>query len=189
MSMSVTLYRLTVAQLADVRADPHTPLLDPTLGDPAFLAFLAETGAADTAAELQAATQRTPALPSLAVDKAWHGLHYLLTGGAQGGEAPLAWATTGVPDQAAGPDHGYGPAHYLTPEQVAEVATALGGVTRADLEARFDPAAMSRAHVYPDIWEAEGQTALAWLCEAFYPLRGFYRDASADGAAVAVVMA
>ena len=45
------------------------------------------------------------------VDKAWHGIHYLLTGQSQGGPEPLALAVLG--GEEFGPEVGYGSARFL----------------------------------------------------------------------------
>ncbi len=47
------------------------------------------------------------------LDKAWHGVHYLLTGQADGGELPHSLAVTG--GEEFGPEVGYGPARFLIP--------------------------------------------------------------------------
>jgi hypothetical protein len=71
------------------------------------------------------------------VDKAWHGIHYLLTGQAEGGPEPLALAIFG--GEEFGPEVGYGPARFLSPAQVMAVDAALSALTLEDLEQRFVP--------------------------------------------------
>src|SRR5258708_20564425 len=61
--------------------------------------------------------------PGLSLEKSWHGIHYLLTGVAEGGRPPLSWTVLGdkeIPDT--GKLMGYGPAHILTPPQVNSVS-------------------------------------------------------------------
>jgi hypothetical protein len=117
------------------------------------------------------------------VDKAWHGIHYLLTGKADGGQPPLGLAVFG--GEEFGPEVGYGPARFLTPSQVAAVSTALSGLSVADLEERFDPEDMEAKDIYPDaIWMREGREAFDYLVEYYQPLVVFYRDAAARGDAV-----
>lgn len=125
-----------------------------------------------------------PQEPGMAidVDKAWHGLHYVVTGTAQGGHAPLSMAVLGGTE--IGGDVGYGPAKYLTPEEVKEVAKALAGLDEAALRAKFNPKAMADAKVYPeDLWEGEDD-AFEYLLENFAMLSIFFQDASARGNAV-----
>jgi hypothetical protein len=117
----------------------------------------------------------------ISLDKGWHGVHYLLCGAAEPNSTVLGQAVMGGTD--IGEDFGgYGEARYFTPDQVTQTARELG---RADLEtemkARFDPARMSSAEIYPGGW---GATRADWLFEEFRKLRDFYADASANGFAV-----
>src|SRR5262245_1240188 len=64
---------------------------------------------------------------SLDVDKSWHGIHYVLTGEADGGKEPWSLAVLG--GEEIGDDLGYGPARFLTPTQVAAVSQALSSLS------------------------------------------------------------
>jgi hypothetical protein len=117
------------------------------------------------------------------LDKAWHGLHYLLTGEADGGKLPLSLAVIG--GEEFGPEVGYGPARFLSAIQVAQVAKALESITVESLSAKFDPQDMERKQIYPDvIWGRDGAEALDYLLENYEQLEVFYRDAAARGDAV-----
>jgi Domain of unknown function (DUF1877) len=114
------------------------------------------------------------------VDKAWHGLHYLLTGCADGGPEPLAWAVLGGAE--IGDDMGYGPARFLLPPQVRAVAEALSVVNESTLRSRYAPQAMEAADIYPSvIWVRDGEESFDYLLENFNILQTFYRDAAASG--------
>ena len=121
---------------------------------------------------------------SISLDKAWHGLHYLLCGMLGPTPDPLGQAVCG--GEELGGDHGYGPARCFTPPQVAEIARALKA---KDLETvlatRFDTADMTQMHVYPGTWEDDDRD---WLIEAFRKLRAFYKDAGAANRAVVTVI-
>ncbi len=112
---------------------------------------------------------------ALSLDKAWHGVHYLLCGEADADSTILSQAVLGGTEF--GDDLGYGPARYFAQAKVSLTAHEL---TRDDLEvqmkARFDPAQMSRAGIYPRLWAA---TDADWLMEEFRRLRTFYADAGA----------
>ena len=115
---------------------------------------------------------------SVDVDKAWHGIHYLLTGEADGGSPPLAWAVLGGTE--VGEDQGYGSPRMLTPEQVRAIADALP--TEDAFKAAFAPADMEAAQVYPEvIWTRDGDEALDYLVENYRPMVEFYRAAAARG--------
>lgn len=117
------------------------------------------------------------------LDKAWHGVHYLLTGLADGGPAPQSLAVFG--GEEFGPEVGYGPARFLTVQQVAIVAQALSKVTQEDLASRFDPKDMEAKGIYPEvIWVRDGNDALDYVLESYEQLEVFYRDAASRGEAV-----
>jgi hypothetical protein len=120
---------------------------------------------------------------SIDIDKSWHGLHYLLTGQAEGGPEPFSLAVQG--GQEFGPEVGYGPARYLTPEQVQHVAAALGRTSAQSLVDRFDPQDMEAKAIYPEvIWVRDNEDALDYVLDGYQQLQVFYRDAAARGDAV-----
>jgi hypothetical protein len=106
------------------------------------------------------------------LDKAWHGLHYLLTGTAWEGDPPLNFLVTGgheVGDE----EVGIGPARTFTPGETREIAAALAAVSDQELRARFAPAEMMRLEIYPEIWDrdpAEDDT-LGYLMDCLQQLR------------------
>jgi Domain of unknown function (DUF1877) len=123
-------------------------------------------------AQREAARRRAPPAPgapghSISLDKAWHGLHYLLCGALEPVPGPLGQAVFG--GSAIGEDRGYAPARYFAPSQVAEIADALQspGLER-ELQARFDGEKMTQLGVYPGTWEPDDDE---WLIEAFRTLR------------------
>lgn len=115
---------------------------------------------------------------SINVDKAWHGIHYLLTGQADGGEEPLSLAVLG------GEEIGE-EARVLTPEQVSQISAALEPLSDADLASRFDPQAMEKLDIYPQgIWVRDGREALDYVLANYHAMREFYAGAAKrhDGA-------
>jgi hypothetical protein len=83
------------------------------------------------------------------VDKAWHCIHFLLTGTSDGGNPPLNFVMAGgreVGDE----DVGYGPARALMAHELQELARALDLIDQDTLVRRFDPAMMDRLEIYPD---------------------------------------
>lgn len=125
--------------------------------------------------------------PARSVDlqKSWHGLNYLLTGGVGGDPLPLGFLINGEP---IGEDLGYGPALLHPPEVVHEMHAALAGVSDDDFWRRFDPAAMEREGIYPGIWDEPENELREEYGGYLRELKEFIAAASADGQAVLVVI-
>jgi hypothetical protein len=163
------------AQLMSSFGISETGLDGPDVGD------LIVRRMAERAAKLRPAQQKgEPAPKVVSLDKAWHGLHYLLCGAAEPAPGPLGQAVFGGTE--IGDDMGYGPARCFTVAETAEIAQALQvpGL-ETTLRDRFDSEAMERIGLYPGGWRAEGPD---WLIDAFHKLRDFYTAASAAGQGV-----
>ena len=128
-----------------------------------------------------------PQPPSgLDIDKAWHGIHYLLTGNTSTSKGPFGAAILGGQD--VGPDLGYGPPRFLTVSEVAEVSKVLSDLPPDQFRRRFDPKAMEVADVYPGAWKREGSDGLEWLQSMFQELVTFYGRASTQRMAVILAL-
>lgn len=119
-----------------------------------------------------------PSEDGLSLEKSWHVLHYLLTGEADEASPPLGNAILGGKE--IGDDLGYGPARFLTPQQVREVAAALALISKNDLAARFDLKAMKAARIYP----VKDESELGLAEHYFEQLSRYYAGASAAGNAM-----
>ncbi|MBB1575386.1 MAG: YfbM family protein [Flavobacteriaceae bacterium] len=125
----------------------------------------------------------------LDIDKAWGGILYLLTG---------VSFICGSPDDEIDSlnriffsaqlfdenfEMGYGPAHYLTPEQVAGIYSKIAALTEADLKARYNPEAMRKdEELYPALeWDEEH---FEYLYDYFKELQVFFATATDKGEAV-----
>src|SRR5438105_13579273 len=83
------------------------------------------------------------------LNKAWHAIHFVLTGSRLGGEEPLNFlASEGTPVGEI--DVGYGPARVLTSQQVRALAKALSSLAPEDLAARVDLRKLDEELIYPD---------------------------------------
>lgn len=108
----------------------------------------------------------------LLLGKAWHGVHYLLTGTAWDESTMLGKAIMGGSE--VGEDLGI----------VKQVAAALDAVKDIDLRRRFKPKRMEDLEIYPNGgWDDAAQ---AWLEKSFHGLREFYRNAAKKDAAVLI---
>ncbi|MDQ0228678.1 YfbM family protein [Metabacillus niabensis] len=109
------------------------------------------------------------------IDKAWHGIYYLLTGTAdleQTFESTLGIAIFGGTE--IGDDLGYGPLRYLEVEEVKEIATALESVSVRDFTSRYKVKDMNKLDIYPfeGEWTEEDKE---YLVENFESLVEFFR--------------
>ena len=127
--------------------------------------------------------------PHLDIDKAWHGLQFLLTGDDERADNPLNFITTGG-TEVGDVDVGYGPARVFTSSEVRQIAAALDGISADHLRSRFDPQAMMAAFIYPAIWDRDPaeDDALEYLTSFWEPLKEFVTSAARDGSGLLVYL-
>jgi len=121
----------------------------------------------------------------LSLEKAWHGVHYLLAGAAEPGPDLRSQAVLGGLELGDDPEgfSGYGPARCFRAAQVRQLSEELSRPElEAEVAARFDPVKMSQLQIYPG-WQA-GEEDKEWVMAAFRRLRDFYSSAAARGRAV-----
>jgi Domain of unknown function (DUF1877) len=125
---------------------------------------------------------RTVNDPALAdIDKTWEGIVFLLTGEALADTShPLVRVLFSGQLVDAEQDLGYGPAHYLTPAEVAALQPPLAAITGAELRQRFDPARMTELGIYPSIWD-EGEEAFEYLAGGLATVQELYAEAARRG--------
>jgi uncharacterized protein DUF1877 len=112
---------------------------------------------------------------SISLEKAWHGVHYLLCGKVEPGTDLASQAVMGGTE--VGEDLGYGPARYFEADEVAAIARELSRPNlEAEMMARWDPDQMAQLGIYPAGFEPNDDQ---WLMKAFRDLRQFYVDANA----------
>jgi Domain of unknown function (DUF1877) len=120
------------------------------------------------------------------VDKAWHGLHFLLTGTAWEGTFPLDFIVVG--GEEVGDDLGYGPARALRSEDVRSIDAALEPITPNELGRRFDAGRMTELQIYPDGWTHDPDGELEYLVGYYADLRGFVHRTAEQGHALLVYL-
>ena len=121
----------------------------------------------------------------LNIEKAWDGIHFVLTGAKQPSDNPISRALFGdrvIPDALG--IMGYGPVRTLTSAQVAESARELRRL-EPEFSRRFDVNALVKADVYAIHDDPE---ELSYLKHHYERLLRFYEEASAEGYAMAVYM-
>ncbi len=111
----------------------------------------------------------------LDIDKAWHGIHYLLTGTTWDGDGVLSFIINNG-HEIGDIDVGYGPARAFTASETREIFLALKAVSLSDLRAGYNPEKFAEMDIYPDIWEDdddERQAGITYLLEHFTAMRKF----------------
>lgn len=124
--------------------------------------------------------------PFVSVEKAWHGLHYLLTGSASEGDLPLGFLLQG--GEEVGEDDGYGSPRLFEHAQVRELDAALSAVSDDDLWSRFDPEQMSEQGVYPDCWDEEEADLREEYLHYFHEVKSLVHRASAEKCGLLVML-
>ena len=119
------------------------------------------------------------------VDKAWHCLHFLLTGTADGGDPPLNFVLTGGREVGA-EDVGYGPARAFLSQEVGQIAKALEPIDRGWLVANFDAGRMDRLEIYPDVghWsevDPGSEDSFGYYLGGFESIKSLVRQGASSG--------
>jgi hypothetical protein len=92
------------------------------------------------------------------LNKAWHAIHFVLTGSRLGGEPPLNFLVAeGTPVGEV--DVGYGPARVLTSQQVRQLSSALRLIGPEEVARRVDPVLFDAEAIYPGNWQRNGYDA------------------------------
>ena len=124
---------------------------------------------------------------STEVDKAWHGIHYVLTGSDWGGAAPLNFLVSGgaeVGDE----DVGYGPPRAFTSAEVRAIHERLDQLPPEQFARRIDLEALVEAGIYPDVWDREEEAAenREYLTYYYARLRSYVATLAREGAGMVV---
>lgn len=122
----------------------------------------------------------------LDIDKTWEAIFYLLTGypvaEIENAKPPLSWTLFSGQLVDVDQDMGYGPAHYLTAEQVKQVSKELESISSESLRQKYDGKKMNEAGIYPQIWDEP--ESIEYLLDNFELLQEFYKDAGNSNMAV-----
>ncbi len=110
------------------------------------------------------------------MDKAWHGIHYVLTGTADATDHPLGFLVSGG-TPIGSEDFGYGPDRAFSSAQLAAITGLLESLDRVTLFARYEPKKMDRAGVYPQFWARDGDDGFDYIFENFERMRAFFIEA------------
>jgi hypothetical protein len=122
---------------------------------------------------------------SVYLDKAWHGIHFLLTGSASSGPEPLCYLVEGG-REIGDVDLGYGPARALSAAQARSFHQALSGISREELAGRFDGPLMMREDIYPPVWDSDSERddTIAYLLDYYDSLKSFVKGCNDAGTGI-----
>jgi hypothetical protein len=121
----------------------------------------------------------------LEIEKAWHGIHFLLNGQVWEGTPPLDFIVAGEP--IGDVDVGYGPARGFDAGEVRAIAAALTPITGADLRKRCDPDAPGWSEIYPGNAAPAGDE-IEYLVTYYESLREFVLQTAEQGAGMIVYL-
>jgi hypothetical protein len=114
------------------------------------------------------------------LDKAWHGLHFLLTGTRYEGDEPVCYLVG--KGRRIGDFHGEYEVRWISPSEVANFENALQAIDEQELMRRFDGHAMAQAQIYPTaLWERNDEEGRSYVCEKFHALSTFLGEAKSRG--------
>lgn len=121
---------------------------------------------------------------NLDIDKAWHGLHFLLTGTAWDGAAPLNFLLGG--GTLVAEDENGGVVRRHAAREVQVIDAALRGLGPAQLRERFVPEQLVRLDIYPYLRPAQatalpGEDDLRYCLHHFDRLKSFVARAAGAG--------
>ncbi len=123
---------------------------------------------------------------SISLEKAWHGLHFLLTGDAWGGSGHAAFLLAGGFE--VGEDMGYGPAREMDAAMVREIDRTLQSVSSTELWSRFDARAWQQADIYPECADEPEEDLREEYLGYFEELKDFVAETAACGGAMRITM-
>ena len=115
----------------------------------------------------------------VALDKAWHAIHFLLTGSRLGGDEPLNFLVDeGTPVGEV--DVGYGPARVLMSQQVQRIADALAHIEPSEIARRVDVKRFDQEAIYPGDWQRNG-AGVDYVVSSYREMRDLIARTAAEG--------
>ena len=199
MGMALALHTISDENISRVLA--HPPLIwlviepdDPEMyrlaqapKQPGFLARLFGAKPAEVSTDVPELSKADGEGVETDLDKAWHGIHYLLTGTAWEGSEPLNFLIVGG-KEVGNVDVGYGPARVFDSNAVKKIAAALDTLDGDTLRERFNPDEMMSLEIYPDIWDRdpEDDDTLGYCIDFYEDLRRFLSKAAGKSMGIAL---
>ena len=119
---------------------------------------------------------------SLDIDKAWHAIHFTLTGEIDEGDDDSILSKTVLGGNCVNDeDIGYGPAMEITSDEVREINAALSSIPQEDFRAKFNVKEMIENDIYPVTDDEDEDEFFEYVWIHFEALKEFYSKASENG--------
>ena len=122
----------------------------------------------------------------LDLDKAWESIYFLLTGCTssdfENAEPPISLILFNGALIDENQDMGYGPATYVSPEQVKEILEALPDLDKEQLRARFDSLKSKDAVLYP--FNPDSEDMFDYVLDYYKEMFNFYKLAAENDQAI-----
>jgi len=119
------------------------------------------------------------------LDKAWHAIHFLLTGAPGEAELPAGALVSG---EEVGEGFGLGPARLLSHADVGAFGEFLSTKPDDFVEQTLDFSAMEAARIYPAIWGRKDAEDTEYVAMYFRTLKTFVQAAAAAKDAIVLVI-
>lgn len=117
----------------------------------------------------------------VSIQKAWHGVHFVLAGTTDEPTEPPGDAVLG--GRPIGEDLGYGPLRIHSAKAVARTSRALSTVDLAKLRTQVTVSDLTAARIYPEVWDTDAG-ALDWILDEVVTVREIYARTAAAGNAM-----
>ena len=116
---------------------------------------------------------------ALDIDKAWHAIHFTLTGEMDEGDednvlVKLTFGGSPVNDE----DIGYGPALEITTDEVKEINLIVKDISQEDFRSKFSVSEMLENDIYPVIEDENEDEFFEYVWANFEALKNFLAKAS-----------
>ncbi|HEY5724076.1 MAG TPA: YfbM family protein [Allosphingosinicella sp.] len=120
-------------------------------------------------------------------DKAWHAVHFLLTGSADESDGPLS--LLGGKGEPIGEDNGYGPPLLVSAADMSAFNDALAAISDDELARRYDADAMLAADIYlADALARDGEAGREYVFQGIPALRRFAEKCARQGSDAIVLV-
>lgn len=126
--------------------------------------------------------QREEEENALCIDKAWHAIHFVLTGNKFGGEEEnflenLVFGGLPINEE----DLGYGPARLIGKETVEQLAEALACWDKSAFREHFHMKSLMENDIYPVMENEDEDGFFTYIWENFAALKDFIQQAAREG--------